>query len=103
MLLIQEIYYTLASENDKNVFEATLKVLEDYFVPTFLSSDICFNKLCRQVVKLRTNLSVDCICTRTVACKFGTNEDDQICDQFTDKCFSSRLHQEFLQKQGIVS
>ena len=36
----------------------------------------------------------------TVACKFGTNEDDQICDQFTNKCFSSGLHREFLQKQG---
>ena len=92
MLLIQEIYYTLASENDKNVFEATLKVH-------------CTLKrhLLQQTLQASGETEDQFVCRlhlHTVACKFGTNEDDQICDQFSDKCFSSGLHQEFLQKQG---
>lgn len=103
MLLIQEIYYTLVSENDKNVFEATLEVLEDYFVPTFLSSDICFNKLCRQVVKLRTNLSVDCICTQLLANLAPTKMIKFVINSLTNVSQAVCTENSYKNKGGIVS
>lgn len=103
MLLIQEIYNTLASENDKNVFEATLEVLEDCFFPTFLSSDICFNKLCRQVVKLRTNLSVDFICTQLLANLAPTKTIKFVINSLTNVSQAVCTENSYKNKGGIVS
>ena len=57
---VQEIYFTLAGEGEGTDFEATLKVLDDYFVP---KANIPFerhllDKFRRSTEKLWTSLFV---------------------------------------------
>ena len=101
---VQEIYFTLAGESGDASFEATLKVLDDHFVP---KANIPFERhLFRQISQGIGETVDQFVCRlrqRAATCDFGANEDDYIRDQLIDKCFSSHLRRKFLEKEGTVT
>ena len=101
---VQEMYFTLAGEGEGTDFEATLKVLDDYFVP---KANIPFERhLFRQISQENgetVNLFVCRLRQRAATCEFGTNEGDYIRDQLIDRCYSSHLRRKFLEKEGTVT
>ena len=40
---------------------------------------------------------------RAASCDFGESQDDYICDQLIDKCYSSNLRRKFLEQDGPVT
>lgn len=95
---MQEIYFTLAGEDGDASFEATLKVLDDYFVPI---ANISFERhLFRQIsqgIGETIDQFVYRLRQRAATCDFGANEDDYLLDQLIDKCYSSQLRWKFLE------
>ena len=89
---VQEIYFTLAGEGEGTDFEATLKVLDDYFVP---KANIPFERhLFRQISQENGETVDQFVCRlrqRAATCEFGANEGDYIRDQLIDRCYSSHL------------
>ena len=101
---VQEIYFTLAGEGGDASFEATLKVLDDHFVP---KANIPFERhLFRQISQGIGETVDQFVCRlrqRAATCDFGAGEDDYIRDQLIDKCYSSHLRRKFLEKEGTVT
>ena len=101
---VQEIYFTLAGEGEGTDFEATLKVLDDYFVP---KANIPFERhLFRQISQENGETVDQFVCRlrqRAATCEFGANEGDYIRDQLIDRCYSSHLRRKFLEKEGTVT
>ena len=101
---VQEIYFPLAADAESATFKATVKVLDDYFVP---KTNVPFERhLFRQIVQ-ENGETIDqfiCrLCQRAINCEFGGNEGDYIRDQVIDKCYSSKLRQKFLEKEGALT
>ena len=89
---VQEIYFTLAVDAESATFKATVKVLDDYFVP---KANVPFERhLFRQIVQ-ESEETVDQFVFRlrqqAINCEFGENKNDYIRDQVIDKCCSSKL------------
>ena len=102
-LEVQDIYYTLVGDEAVDGYEATIKVLDDYFIP---KSNVSFERhLFRQIVQ-KSDETVDQFACRlkqqAVNCGFGDQEDDYIRDQLIDKCYSNHLQRKFLEKTGSV-
>lgn len=65
---------------------------------TFILRDICLDKkinVTGEWRKMSTSLCVETF-------EFGINEDDYICDQLIDRCYSSHLCWKFLEKKGLL-
>ena len=96
---VQEIYFTLAGEGEGTDFEATLKVLDYYFVP--------FERHLFRQISQGNGETVDQFVYRlrhrAATCEFGANEGDYIRDQLIDRCYSSHLRRKFLEKEGTVT
>ena len=101
---VQEIYFTLDGEDGDASFEATLKVLDDHFVPR---ANIPFERhLFRQISQGIGETIDQFVCRlrqRATTCDYGANEDDYLLDQLIDKCYSSHLRWKFLEKEGTVT
>ena len=101
---VQGIYFTLVSEDEITTFEATMKVLDDYFIP---KANVPFERhLFRQIAQEMGETVDQFVCRlrqRAASCDFGDNEDDYIRDQVIDKCHSSVIRRKFLEKEGAVS
>ena len=101
---VQEIYFTLAVDAESATFEATVKVLDDYFIP---KSNVPFERhLFRQIVQEGGETVDQFVCRlrqRAINCEFGENENDYIRDQVIDKCCSSKLRRKFLEKEGALT
>ena len=81
-----------------------MKVLHDYFIP---KANVPFEiHLFRQIAQEMGETVDELVCRlrqRAASCDFGDNEDDYIRDQVIDKCHSSVIRREFLEKGGAVS
>ncbi|PFX12441.1 Uncharacterized protein K02A2.6 [Stylophora pistillata] len=101
---VEEIYFTLAGDGEDVSFQATLQVLDDYFVP---KSNFPFERhLFRQISQENGETAGQFVCRlrqRAATCEFGVNDDDYIQDQLIDKCYSSHLRRKFLEKEGTVT
>ncbi|PFX23119.1 Transposon Tf2-6 polyprotein [Stylophora pistillata] len=101
---VQEIYFTLAGDGEDVSFQATLRVLDNYFFP---KSNVPFERhLFRQISQESRETVDQFVCRlhqRAATCEFGVNEDDYIRDQLIDKCYSSHLRRKFLEKEGTVT
>ena len=101
---VQEIYFTLAADAESGSFEATVKVLDDFFV---LKTNVPFERhLFRQTVQESGETVDQLVCRlrqRAINCEFGKNENDYIRDQVIDKCYSSKLRRKFLVKEGALT
>ena len=101
---VQEIYFTLAADAESATFEATVKVLDDYFVP---KANVPFERhLFRQIVQESEETVDQFVCRlrqRAINCEFGENENDYIRDQVIDRCYSSKLRRKFLEKEGALT
>ena len=101
---VQEIYFTLAGEDGDASFEATLNVLEDYFVPR---ANIPFERHLFRQISQGIGESIDqFVCRlrqRAPTCDFGANDDDHLLDQLIDKYYSSQLRWKFLEKERTVT
>ena len=101
---VQEIYFTLAGEDGDASFDATLKVLDDHFIP---KANVPFERHLFRQISQESGETVDqFVCRlrqRALTCEFGTNEDDYIRDQLIDRCYSSHLRRKFLEKEGTVT
>ena len=101
---VQEIYFTLAAYAESATFEATVKVLDDYFVP---KANVPFERhLFRQIVQESEETVDQFVCRlrqRAINCEFGENENDYIRDQVIDRCYSSKLRRKFLEKEGALT
>ena len=102
-LEVQDIYYTLVGNEEMNGYEATIKVLDDYFIP---KSNVTFERhLFRQIVQKGDEPVDQFVCRlkqQASNCDFRTQEDDYIRDQLIDKCHSNHLQRKFLEKTGLV-
>ena len=102
----KKIYFTLAGEGEGEGtdFEATLKVLDDYFVP---KANIPFKRHLFRQISQENGETVDQFVCRlrqwAATCEFGANEGDYIRNQLIDRCYSSHLRQKFLEKEGTVA
>ena len=103
-LEVQEIYFTLVSEDQEKDFECTMKVLDDYSIP---KANIPFEShLFRQIVQNGEETMdqfVCCLRQRASICDFGDREDEYIRDQVIDKCHIQKLRPQFLEKDGSVT
>ena len=101
---VQEIYFTLAGEDASASFAATVKVLDDSFIP---KTNVPFERhLFRQIAQESGETVDQFVCRlrqRAASCEFGENEDDYIRDQVIDKCYSSKLRRKFLEKEGAAT
>ncbi|XP_068758051.1 uncharacterized protein [Montipora capricornis] len=101
---VQEIYFTLVAEAESATFEATVKVLDDYFVP---KANVPFERhLFQQIVQESEETVDQFVCRlrqRAINCEFGESENDYIRDQVIDKCYSSKLRRKFLEKEGALT
>ena len=101
---VQEIYFTLVAEAESATFEATVKVLDHYFVP---KANVPFERhLFRQIVQESEETVDQFVCRlrqRAINCEFGESENDYIRDQVIDKCYFSKLRRKFLEKEGALT
>ena len=71
---VQEIYFTLAADAESATFKATVKVLDDYFVP---KTNVPFERhLFRQIVQESGETVDQFVCRlrqRAINCEFGGN------------------------------
>ena len=69
---IQEIYFTIAADAERGTFEATVKVLDDYFVP---KANVPFERhLFREIVWQSEETIDQFVCRlhqRAINCEFG--------------------------------
>ena len=76
---VQEIYFTLAADAESATFEATVNLLDDYFVP---KANVPFGRhLFRQIVQEKEETVDQVVCRphqRAINCDFGENENDYI-------------------------
>ena len=90
---VQEIYFTLVSEDEITTFEATMKVLDDYFIP---KANVPFERhLFRQIAQEMGETVDQFVCR--------LRQRAASCDQVIDKCHSSVIRRKFLEKEGAVS
>ena len=98
---VQQIYFTLVSEEGIAMFAETMKVLDDYVVP---KSNVPFEwRIFRQVALLSDETLDQFVCRprlRAASCDFGVREDDCIRDQVICKCYSSHFRRKFLEQEG---
>ena len=100
---IQEIYYTLVSDEELKDYNATMQVRDGYFI---LKTNVLFERhLFRQIAQ-NSDETVDQFVfrlrQRAVSCDFGAQQDEYIHDQLIDTCHSNYLRQKFLEKGGTV-
>lgn len=100
---VQEVFFTLAGENAVNTYAATLKLLNENFIP---KSNIPFERhVFRRLEQNSTETMDSFVCRlrqQAKNCEFGTMEDDYIRDQIVDKCFSSQLRRKLLEKESLT-
>ena len=101
---VQEIYFTLVNEDESATYEATLKVIDDYFIP---KANVPFERhLFRQIAQTSDETVDQFVCKlrqRAASCDFGEFEDDYIRDQVIDKCYSSHLRRKFLEQESTLT
>lgn len=103
-LEVQEVFFTLVSDGEEKDYAATLKVLDDYFIP---KANVPFERhVFRQIGQSSEETVDQFVCRlrqRAASCDFGEREDEYIRDQLIDKCYSAKLRRKFLEKQGSVT
>ena len=101
---MQDVYFTLVPGGEDKDYPATLKVLDDYFIP---KANVPFERhLFRQITQSSEETVGQFVCRlrqRAASCDFGEREDEYIRDQLIDKCYSAKLRRKFLEKDGSVT
>lgn len=79
---VQEIYYTLVGSEENKDYDATIKVLGDYFIP---KSNVSFERHLFRKILQKSDETVDqflCMLNQQASsCDFVAQEDDYIRDQ----------------------
>ena len=103
-LEVQDVYFTLVPGGEDKDYPATLKVLDDFFIP---KANVPFERhLFRQITQSREETVDQFVCRlrqRAASCDFGEREDEYIRDQLIDKCYSAKVRRKFLEKDGSVT
>ena len=103
-LEVQDVYFTLVPGGEDKDYPATLKVLDDYFIP---KANVPFERhLFREITQSSEETVDQFVCRlrqRAASCDFGEREDEYIRDQLIDKCYSAKLRRKFLEKDGSVT
>ena len=96
----QEVYFTLVGEDTIATFQDTLKVMDDYLIP---KANVPFERhLFRQIAQENSEIVDQFVCRLPqclVSCDFGEQEDDYNRDQVMDKCCSSHMRRNFLERR----
>ena len=103
-LEVQDVYFTLAPDGEDRDYPTTPKVLDDYFIP---KANVPFKRqLFCQITRSSKETIDQFVCQlrqHTASCDFGEQEDEYIRDQSIDKCYSVKLRQKFLEKDGSAA
>ena len=103
-LEVQDVYFTLATDGEDRDYPTTPKVLDDYFIP---KANVPFKRqLFCQITQSSKETIDQFVCQlrqHTASCDFGEQEDEYIRDQLIDKCYSVKLRQKFLEKDGSAA
>ena len=103
-LEVQDVYFTLAPDGEDRDYPTTPKVLDDYFIP---KANVPFKRqLFCQITQSSKETIDQFVCQlrqHTASCDFGEQEDEYIRDQLIDKCYSVKLRQKFLEKDGSAA
>ena len=103
-LEVQDVYFTLAPDGEDRDYPTTPKVLDDYFIP---KANVPFKRqLFCQITRSSKETIDQFVCQlrqHTASCDFGEQQDEYIRDQLIDKCYSVKLRQKFLEKDGSAA
>ena len=103
-LEVQDVYFTFVPVGDDKDYPATLKVLDDYFIP---KANVPFERHLFCQISQGNEETVDqFVCwlrQRAASCDFGEREDEYIRDQLIDKSYFAKLRRKFLEKDGSVT
>ena len=100
-LEVQDVYFTLAPNGEDRDYPTTPKVLDDYFIPK-ANVPLKRQLFCQitQSSKETIDQFVSQLRQHTASCDSGEQEDEYFRDQLIDKCYSVKLRQKFLEKDG---
>ena len=101
---MQQIYYTLADEsNDKNNFDATVALLDNYFVP---KANVHFERYkFYQLTQTREETMDEFVFSLrqgASTCEFGDAAHERIRDQIISKCYSHDVRRKLLEKDTLT-
>lgn len=103
-LEVQDVYFTLAPDGEDRDYPTTPKVLDDYFIP---KANVPFKRqLFCQITQSSEETIDQFVCQlrqHTASCDFGEQEGEYIRDQLIEKCYSVKLRQKFLEKDGSAA
>ena len=101
---MQKIYFPLVNEDESATYEATLKFLDDYFIPKV---NLPFERhLFRQIPQASDETVDRFVCKlrqRAASSDFGEFHDHYIRDQVIDKCYYSHLCRMFLEQESTLT
>ena len=101
---VQQIYYTLVDEsNDENNFDATVAILDNYFVP---KANVHFERhKFHQLTQTREETIDEFVCRLrqgAATCEFGDFVHERIRDQIISKCYSHDVRRKLLEKDTLT-
>ena len=101
---VQQIYYTLVDEsNDENNFDATVAILDNYFVP---KANVHFERhKFHQLTQTREETIDEFVCRLrqgAATCEFGDSVHERIRDQIISKCYSHDVRRKLLEKDTLT-
>lgn len=103
-LEVQDVYFTLAPDGEDRDYPTTPKVLDDYFIP---KANVPFKRqLFCQITQSSEETIDQFVCQlrqHTASCDFREQEGEYIRDQLIEKCYSVKLRQKFLEKDGSAA
>jgi len=102
-LAVQDIYFSLVGEQDKNSYKEAIAILDDHFIP---KCNIPFERhMFRQIFQSDTETVDQFVCRlreRASSCDFNETADAQIRDQVIEKCNSHSLRRKFLEQDALT-
>ena len=97
---LQEIYYTLVSEDQETTFNDCLTALDNYFTP---KANVPFERhVFRQMQQLEGETIDQFVCRlrqKAISCEFP-DVNEAIRDQIIEKCRDPKLRRKFLEKES---
>ena len=101
---VQQIYYILIDEsNDKNNFDATVGILENYFVPK-VNVHFERHRFC-QLTQTREETIDEIVCKLrqgVATCEFGDSAHEYISDQIISRCYLHGMRRKLLVKGTLT-
>ena len=101
-LELQELYFTLANEEDEIPFTSCVGVLDQYFIPKV---NLPFERhQFRQIIQApseKVDKFVSRLRQKATTCEFHS-VDEAIRNQFIEKCLDSKLRRKFLERSNAI-